>query len=267
MDWSKLPDLAAVALLAIAFAAVARSSQASVSKLWLTGWLMIALHFGASAFDSAPGVFGTIADFVAAAALTWAGVLFMWASVPYRNRLSSRWMFAVLLGTNTLYIAITQVDSAPSWALTAAAALFGVLPLAVALMSLGEGNHLLRWVSVALYCALTVFLLIVQHRPGDGMLLALNGVLFAVYFGCCLHFLYAYRRGTTGAFITIAGFLAWSAVFVVGPSIGVFFPNVKLESEVWNLPKYVVAVGMILLILEEQIEHNKYLALHDELTG
>ena len=267
MDWSKLPDLAAVALLAIAFAAVARSSQASVSKLWLTGWLMIALHFGASAFDSAPGVFGTIADFVAAAALTWAGVLFMWASVPYRNRLSSRWMFAVLLGTNTLYIAITQVDSAPSWALTAAATLFGVLPLAVALMSLGEGNHLLRWVSVALYCALTVFLLIVQHRPGDGMLLALNGVLFAVYFGCCLHFLYAYRRGTTGAFITIAGFLAWSAVFVVGPSIGVFFPNVKLESEVWNLPKYVVAVGMILLILEEQIEHNKYLALHDELTG
>jgi GGDEF domain-containing protein len=267
LDWSKLPDLAAVALLAIAFAAVARSSQASVSKLWLTGWLMIALHFGASAFDSAPGVFGTIADFVAAAALTWAGVLFMWASVPYRNRLSSRWMFAVLLGTNTLYIAITQVDSAPSWALTAAAALFGVLPLAVALMSLGEGNHLLRWVSVALYCALTVFLLIVQHRPGDGMLLALNGVLFAVYFGCCLHFLYAYRRGTTGAFITIAGFLAWSAVFVVGPSIGVFFPNVKLESEVWNLPKYVVAVGMILLILEEQIEHNKYLALHDELTG
>lgn len=37
--------------------------------------------------------------------------------------------------------------------------------------------------------------------------------------------------------------------------------------EVWNLPKYVVAVGMILLLLEDQIEHNKYLALHDPLTG
>jgi diguanylate cyclase (GGDEF)-like protein len=36
---------------------------------------------------------------------------------------------------------------------------------------------------------------------------------------------------------------------------------------VWNLPKYIVAVGMILLLLEDQIEHNKYLALHDELTG
>lgn len=47
----------------------------------------------------------------------------------------------------------------------------------------------------------------------------------------------------------------------------VFFPALHLEEEVWNLPKYVVAVGMIMLLLEDQLEHNKYLALHDELTG
>jgi diguanylate cyclase (GGDEF)-like protein len=46
-----------------------------------------------------------------------------------------------------------------------------------------------------------------------------------------------------------------------------FFPHIHLESEVWNLPKYVVAVGMILILLEDQIEHNRFLALHDELTG
>ena len=92
-------------------------------------------------------------------------------------------------------------------------------------------------------------------------------MLFTIYFGCCLHFWYAYRRATTGAFITIAGFLAWAAVFVVAPGMNIFLPNLRLESEVWNLPKYVVAVGMILLLLEDQIEHNKYLALHDELTG
>jgi diguanylate cyclase (GGDEF)-like protein len=45
------------------------------------------------------------------------------------------------------------------------------------------------------------------------------------------------------------------------------FPLVQVESEVWNLPKYLVAVGMILLLLENQIEENKYLALHDPLTG
>jgi diguanylate cyclase (GGDEF)-like protein len=45
------------------------------------------------------------------------------------------------------------------------------------------------------------------------------------------------------------------------------WPAIQVESEVWNLPKYVVAVGMILLLLEDQIEHNRHLALHDYLTG
>jgi diguanylate cyclase (GGDEF)-like protein len=49
--------------------------------------------------------------------------------------------------------------------------------------------------------------------------------------------------------------------------VDAFYPHVQIESEAWNLPKYVVAVGMILLLLEDQIEHNKYLALHDELTN
>jgi diguanylate cyclase (GGDEF)-like protein len=134
-------------------------------------------------------------------------------------------------------------------------------------MTLRTKNHPLRWMLVGLFCGLAVFLLIFQNRPSSGLNIALNGVLFTVYFGCSLHFLYAYRQRTTGAFITIAGFLGWAAVFVVAPSLGVILPNLQLESEVWNLPKYVVAVGMILVLLEEQIEHNKYLALHDELTG
>ena len=92
-------------------------------------------------------------------------------------------------------------------------------------------------------------------------------MLFTVYFGCCIHFFYMYRRATAGAFVTIAGFFAWASVFVVAPLMASFLPQVQIESEVWNLPKYIVAVGMILLLLEDQIQHNKHLALHDELTG
>jgi diguanylate cyclase (GGDEF)-like protein len=47
----------------------------------------------------------------------------------------------------------------------------------------------------------------------------------------------------------------------------IYFPSVTIDPEIWNLPKYIVAVGMILLMLEQQVEHNQYLALHDELTG
>jgi diguanylate cyclase (GGDEF)-like protein len=267
VDWSKLPDLSAVALLACAFASVARHSHTPASKLWLTGWVMILLHFTAFMFLPAPGIWGTLALILGLASLSWAGVLFMTASVPYRLQASSQWMMGTMLGANTLYIVLLTTGPSPAWALNLSASLFGLGPLTVTLVTLQRLNAALRWSTVCLYSALSVFLLAIQHRPGNGADLALDAVFCTVYLGCSINFLYGYWRATTGAFITIAGFLAWAAVFVAAPGIAAFLPHLHVESEVWNLPKYVVAVGMILLLLENQIEHNKYLALHDELTG
>ena len=267
INWTELPDLAAVALLAAAFASVARRNQTHVSKIWLTGWLMIVVHFAAFLFLTAPGTWGTVAAIAGLSALSWAGLLFMWASVPYSNEASSRWMLAVLLGANTLYLALAQLSPVPAWSLNLAASLFGLLPLAVIVASGARLDHPMRWIAVALYCSLSVFLLFVQQRPGNGIDLGENAVLCTVYLGCCVYSWYSYRRATAGAFITIAGFLAWAMVFVVAPFMHAFWPAVHVEGEVWNLPKYLVALGMILLLLEDQIEHNKHLALHDHLTG
>jgi len=267
VDWSKLPDLGAVALLTSAFAAVARRSQTPVSGLWLTGWIMIVIHFAAFVFSPIPGPVGNFATFIGLAALTWAGILFMFAAVPYRTQFSSRAMLASLLVAYTLYVGVNTYAPNSVWALFPSALLFGVAPLTIALLSFSKVNTSLRWIIVTLHGALASFLIAFQMRTGNGSDLALNAVLFTVYIGCCLHFWYAYRRLTAGALITTVGFLAWAGVFVVAPFMEAFLPSFHFESEVWNLPKYVVAIGMILLVLEEQIEHNKHLALHDELTG
>jgi len=267
MNWTELPDLAAVGLLAGAFASVARRNQNHVSKIWLTGWLMIAVHFAALLFILVPGPIGNLCGIIGLSALTWAGLLFMWAAVPYRDESSSRSILAALLIANTLYIALINIDGAPGWTLDIAAPLFGMLPLCIALSTVKRFDSPLRWTLIGIYSALSLFLLIIQHRPDYGPYMALNAVMFTVYLGCCVHFWFAYRRATAGAFITIAGFLAWASVFLVGPLMEHFLPKVVVESEVWNLPKYLVAIGMILLVLEDQIEHNEHLALHDPLTG
>ena len=267
VTWSVLPDLAAVGLLAAAFASVARRSQTHSSKIWLTGWVMIALHFFAFLFQNAPGTWGILSITFGLSALTWAGLLFMWASVPCRSETSSRLILASLLAANTLYLGITVAIPNSVWATNLGAALLGILPLSIALASRKMYHSLPRWTVIGIYCTLSAFLLIVQHHPGNGIEIAQDAVLFAVFMGCCIHFWYAHRRATAGAFITIAGFMAWASVFLVSPLMQAFAPGIAVEGEVWNLPKYVVAIGMILLLLEDQIEHNQYLALHDHLTG
>ena len=224
------------------------------------------IHFVASAFVQAPGLVGYLADYAAVISLAWAGTFFTWASIPYRRQRSSLWMAISLLASITIYAGVLEFGPDGSWMLVPAAALFGALPLAVAFASVRELRHPLRWTTVAAYCALSIFLLFFQYRLSNPPL-ALNAVLFTIYLSCAIHFWRAHPRATAGAFVTIAGFFAWASVFLVGPLLLALVPNLHLESEVWNLPKFVVALGMILLLLEEQIEHNKYLALHDELTG
>ncbi len=267
VDYSKLPDLVAIALLSCAFASVARKSHTPGAGLWLSGWILIAVHFLAFMFLRVPGVVGSGAMFIGLASLPAAAALFVRASLPYRDEPSSGWMSVSFIASSSIYIGALCFLPNHSAFLFPAALLFGLFPLATAVVALPDFQHPLRWGLVGLQALLTIYLLLVQYRAGNGSDLALNGLLFTSYLACCLYFWQTHEEYSTGSFITSLGFLAWSLVFLIAPLMLAFLPGVHVESEVWNLPKYVVATGMILLVLERQIEHNKYLALHDELTG
>jgi diguanylate cyclase (GGDEF)-like protein len=265
VDWSKLPDLIAVGLLAWAFASVARKSPTRVSAHWLTAWLLIVLHFFVLMFSPLKAPIGPLCAFFAIMTLVWAGLLFMRASFPHPRENSSVVMLVTVLSTYALYVALLMYGVAAP-ILNASAILLGLAPMLLALRFALRFRHPLRWITAALHCVLAPFLLWAQNRP-NGSDLALNAILFTIYLGAAIHFWYMYRRASAGAIITIAGFFLWANVFTVAPSLAVWHPLWHLESEVWNLPKYVVAIGMILVLLEDQIAHSRHLALHDALTG
>ena len=215
---------------------------------------------------SVPGLLGTLGLMIGIVALVAAAVFFTWATVPHRYDISSKWMVSVVLFTLSIFAMLMCIDGAPGWALDASAASIALGPIAVGLIFRHNVSSPLRWLIVIMQFLLGATLLYGHHFLTSVPDFGFNAMMFTVYLGCCLHFWFAHRTGTAGAFITIGGFFAWSMVFVVAPVIGSIFPNFHLESEVWNLPKYVVAVGMLLLLLENQIERTQYLALHDDLT-
>ena len=279
MDWIKIPDLLAVTALVLAFASILRreppeqleqeGSPVADSKLWLYGWMVILLHFAASMGEQWNGWAGYFAASVTIVSLIAAAILFMRASVRYRKHPSSIWMTTALSVPPSIYILLLLLPATPGWSLVATTILISFSPLLVVLLSPHRLMAAPRYITVTLYFALGAVLLRwgPPHDPNGGAF-ALNAILFAVYFGCCLVFWSNYRgRTSSGSVITIGGLLAWALVFVVGPLFQLKLPAFHIEGEVWNLPKYVVAVGMLVLLLENQIERSEYLALHDDLTS
>jgi diguanylate cyclase len=267
MDWSKIPDVLAIACLACAFYSISRRNRTPQHHLWLVGWIMIAVHFFGFLFAGVPGVIGTLGAIAGYSGLIAAGVFFMWATVPDESKVSCRRMAAVTLASTSLYTNLACLpETPPGWVFDSCAVFIALGPLLVALFYVRYAQHTLRWLTVGLQFALGAELLVLRRQTGGNLDLCVNAILLVIYLGCCLYFWYTHQTGTTGSIITIGGFFAWASVFVVAPAFDHFLPSFKVQDEIWNLPKYVVAIGMLMLLLEKQIERSQYLALHDDLT-
>jgi diguanylate cyclase (GGDEF)-like protein len=267
MDWSKIPDILAIASLAFAFASISHRNQTAQHRLWLAGWVVIAIHFAGFMVAPLPGLVGFAGLYIGLTSLLAAGIFFMWATVPAESGVSCRRMAMVTFLTLSLYSLAYSLPNAPQWTFDVSAILIGLGPLAIGYIYRNNHQHALRWMTISLHLLLGTVLLVNGHIRGGSSEIGMDAILFTVFFGCCLYFWFTHHRSTTGSIITVGGFLAWALVFVVGPLLSYYSPNFRLENEVWNLPKYVVAIGMLLLLLEKQIERSQYLALHDDLTG
>ena len=61
-----------------------------------------------------------------------------------------------------------------------------------------------------------------------------------------------FRRNSAGVLVSVSGLAAWGAVFPFALLLAALLPRVNVIGEMWNVPKYFVAFGMILTLLEEQ---------------
>ncbi|MFC6647315.1 GGDEF domain-containing protein [Granulicella cerasi] len=66
----------------------------------------------------------------------------------------------------------------------------------------------------------------------------------------------------------MAGFLLWALCFVLHPFVAEHAQNWgPMLNQVWDLEKFVVMFGLLMVTLEEHSARSEYQSLHDELTG
>jgi diguanylate cyclase len=107
-----------------------------------------------------------------------------------------------------------------------------------------------------------------------GYLIHISDYRSAVYWSlCCVYATAAVnfqRRlptGSTGRLAIVTGFTIWSLCLFLHPWIVQYRAFADVASHIWNMQKSLISIGMILVMLEEQVSSNEWLALHDELTG
>ena len=97
---------------------------------------------------------------------------------------------------------------------------------------------------------------------------------WVVYWGLtCLYLLVALsfrglvRKDRIGGAVIVAGFIFWAACFFFHPIVRGHAPYDGIEDEIWNMQKFFVILGMLLVLLEEQTRRRQDEAMHDPLTG
>jgi diguanylate cyclase (GGDEF)-like protein/PAS domain S-box-containing protein len=248
---SGLLDLLSLGSLVLLFTSIYRKRPTFRVRCWLIGWCLILVHFAGLLLRPGSELGRAGQDFLVLGSLVLGGICFILSTSSVRQ-VKGRWL-AVLV---TLGI---------PWLATTAAACF-----------LSDGDRLLPLSAIAGEAAtLMVAYRISQLRPLLRVALGLSifgctgwlsyGILHhhdatsidvmltQVFLLLALLYTFEVSRFTAGVRTVVLGLYAWAAVWISAAVTEMLWPAAQVPAELWNLPKYLVAVGMILTLLEEEI--------------
>lgn len=265
MNFSTLPNLVALAILVAVFRAILRQATNERLHLWLAGWILVLLHFAAQFASVGDGTWSRVATAISLDALLLAAVAFL---ISVTKIVESNLRSQILLAAAVAVPTIAYINGI-IWNVSSPFFYYGVTLaglLATSLLFCRYYGRITFYAAGVLAGMLVLASIIAVSVAKGNAWLGITCILAALNFFVALLYWRRYQRTSAGVLTTVAGFGLWGAVFPASILLAAFAPAIKVDSEVWNIPKYLVAVGMILTLLEDQITRSKYLAYHDELT-
>jgi two-component system NtrC family sensor kinase len=248
----KIPTFLTVGVLVIIFVCLKRQAHSARLTLWTIGWAMVFAHFLAQLLEPDHGTINSLLLAVDSGSLQAAAVSFLVSVSFVVEDYAKRTLLLLVLGVpSVVYVACSCYNVHARW------------PYVLCLLACFGGAasfffHVSR--KLSLYLVATTFLCSLAgvwairaalRGSFDEGAIALLGIGFALtgVFICWN------SRRASPAMLTIAGgFFCWGAVFPLGLLIDRLAPNLIIPGELWNTPKFFVAFGMILAVVEDKSE-------------
>ncbi len=253
-------DLAYSALLVFVFGTVAWVRRPDDrARCWFAGWFMVLGSCGAHLGEFyAAGWHRIAASAGTVDLMALAGIYFVVSSaIPVRGRRSGVLVGATVAIPTLLCLSLTILPVQNRWILLAAVAARQT-PLIATSWSMRRLRPRFAEMLAAL-CAANAVLLAVLIVHGSLHWIA-PIIVGEVFFAAGMD---TWNRsiGTTfGSRVTAFGLMAWGAVFPLAEMMHKTSPQISAESDIWNPAKACVAVGMMLIVFEEQVRTARALA-------
>lgn len=259
-----IPDLVALAALLGLLDLFRRRHPESRVRQWLLGMIFVFIEGVARLFYVRSGPLHIPTHILALDAYVIAGTIFVYSA---RRTTYPLWSQSLIYGLNVLPILVIETlygmeytQPEPYYACCAFALLVGAIMPFVASRRLAFhvgiyiAFRLLNWIPALILCSMG------EYRIAAYWILAMLFLAAAVAMQQTL------ERHSVGKVAIVAGFALWAFCFAIHPFAAQDHFWAPIASHFWDLQKFLIIVGMVMVLLDEQIARNRDLALHDALT-
>ncbi|WP_263382625.1 GGDEF domain-containing protein [Granulicella arctica] len=229
--------------------------------MWFTGWAFLLLHYVLLIVPTQAGLLEVGINFLVILSLEACAFSFLWASTGTRRTPFKR-IFVGEIAASAFVLTALYVSGETSYWPRLAGTLLLLIP----------GLHLL---CVQKYRTLTFDRLAIGFAV-LGVCLApisktssyvlANAVLGAIFVSAAYLTFAHVPRLSRGVSLMVAGLLLWGLTCPL-QAVDLLLPTAILGRAILDLPRYILAAGMILSFLDDYVGQTERLALHDPLTG
>jgi two-component system cell cycle sensor histidine kinase/response regulator CckA len=249
--FEELVVFAIITTLVALFAWIYLRDRQKSTGLWMLGWIAIWVHFAAPAFDDFCLPIMHFTPWIKSSTLIVGGTCFLLSASEVFIRQRRRIAFVLFISAAAIvYVTSLQLHFRAPW-------FYISLLLISNAYGMVQAIRFYQWRSPHLY-----FLFLLLPYGGWAVQQALHGMfryglhfyLFGFFYVTGLVYFRRFRRFTPGVLLTSASFMAWGLVFPVATIVAAHGAEPAAGSVFWDLPKFFVAVGMILTLYENQAE-------------
>lgn len=242
----RLPSTLVLGTLATVFLITCRKQNTARVRLWVWSWALILLNLITVLLQDGSD-FSNWLRALSDASLLMASVAFVISTTPLTKRSRERRQLILILGTPAIILScVVGAGAGFAWISSIASALFFFGPI----VFLASRRRRPSLPVLSVYAVLAVFglLSIYGSIRGDAQF-PIQVALIAMFGFAAVWFYRGVKRWTAGAFLTFVGFAGWSAVLAIAAidqAMG------RTLGDLFHVPQYLLAFGMILLSFEEE---------------